>query len=193
MNLQPIQNKIHEIRGYKVMLDFDLADIYEVPTKALKQAVKRNMKRFPTDFMFELTINEWKELVTICDQIPETMKHSYIPPFAFTEHGVTMLSSVLRSDVAINASILIVRAFVAVRQLILNPPADRITELERQMLELKQYIIDVFTDQNDINVDTRTQLELINNALAELQKQKQTLNSPRRRIGFKTGEEDTFI
>jgi len=84
------------------MLDFDLAVIYEAPTKALKQAVKRNMRRFPPDFMFELTKEEWKELVTNCDQIPESMKHSYIPPFAFTEHGVTMLSTVLRSDVAIH-------------------------------------------------------------------------------------------
>jgi len=175
------------------MLDFDLAGIYEVPTKALKQAVRRNMKRFPPDFMFELTEIEWKELVTICDQIPETMKHSYIPPFAFSEHGVTMLSSVLRSDVAIDASILVVRAFVAVRRLVLNPPSDRITELENRMKELQDYIEDVFKDQNDVNEDTRMQLELINQALAELQAQKQTPNSPRRRIGYRTNDEDEFI
>jgi len=193
MDLEFIQNKIYEIRGYKVMLDFDLAGIYEVPTKALKQAVRRNMKRFPPDFMFELTEIEWKELVTICDQIPETMKHSYIPPFAFSEHGVTMLSSVLRSDVAIDASILVVRAFVAVRRLVLNPPSDRITELENRMKELQDYIEDVFKDQNDVNEDTRMQLELINQALAELQAQKQTPNSPRRRIGYRTNDEDEFI
>ena len=101
IQLIQVQDKIYEIRGVKVMLDFDLAEMYGVPTKALKQAVKRNMKRFPSDFMFELTKNEWKELVTNCYHMPETMKHSYIPPFAFTEHGVTMLSSVLRSDIAI--------------------------------------------------------------------------------------------
>ena len=77
--LSTIQGKIHEIRGVRVMLDFDLAGIYKVPTKALKQAVKRNMKRFPNDFMFELSKDEWKELVTYCDHIPDVMKHSYIP------------------------------------------------------------------------------------------------------------------
>ena len=185
MDLEYIQRKIYEIRGYRVMLDFDLAGLYEVPTKALKQAVRRNMRRFPSDFMFELTKIEWKELVTICDQIPETMKHSYIPPFAFTEHGVTMLSSVLRSDVAIDASILVVRAFVAVRRLVLNPSTDRIIELENQMRKLKDYIEDIFKDQNDINEDTRMQLELINEALAELQVRHKELNKPRIPIGFK--------
>ena len=184
MELEPIQNKIYEIRGIRVMLVFHLAVIYETSTKALKQAVKRNIKRFPPDFMFELTKKEWRELVTICDHIPETMKHSYIPPFAFTEHGVTMLSSVLRSDVAIDASILVVRAFVAVRQLVLNPPVDRITGLEKQVQELKQYIEDAFTDYNDINEDTRMQLELINQSLAELQAHKRIEEKPRRRIGY---------
>ena len=151
-----------------MMLDFDLADIYKVPTKALKQAVKRNRKRFPEDFMFELTKHEWKELVTNCDHIPETMKHSYIPPFAFLEHGVTMLSSVLRSDIAIEASILIVRAFVAMRNLALNPPVDEISELQKGYRELKQTVEEIMTAQNDIKEDTRMQLELINESLAEL-------------------------
>ena len=185
MELSNIQSKIHEVRGYKVMLDFDLAGIYKVPTKALKQAIKRNMKRFPDDFMFELTKSEWKELVTICDHIPKTMKHSYIPPFAFTEHGVTMLSSVLRSDVAIDASILIVRAFIAMRQLILNSPIDRVSELQNEVRELKQYVEDVFEDYNDINEDTRVQLELINESLAELQTKKKELEKPHNPIGFR--------
>jgi len=184
--LSNIQGKIHEIRGIRVMLDFDLAVIYQVLTKALKQAVKRNIKRFPDDFMFELTKDEWKELVTICDQIPETMKHSYIPPFAFTEHGVTMLSSVLRSDIAIDASILVVRAFVAIRHLVLSPPIDKIGELQKEVKELKQYVEDVFKDYNNINEDTRIQLELINESLAELQAKKKALDKPRNPIGFKT-------
>ena len=142
------------------------------------------MKRFPPDFMFELTKEEWKELVTICDQIPEMMKHNYIPPFAFTEHGVTMLSSVLRSDVAIDASILVVRAFVAVRQLVLNPPTDRVTELQSEIKKLKEYVEEIFTDQNDINEDTRIQLELINETLSELQAKNKELNKPRNPIGF---------
>ena len=116
-------------------------------------------------------------------------------PYAFTELGATMLSSVLRSDVAIDASILVVRAFVAVRQLVLNPPTGRVVELEKQMRELKEYLENVFTDYNDIHEDTRMQLELINQALAELQAQKQTPNSPRRRIGigYRTNDEDEFI
>ena len=184
MNLPDIQKKIHDIRGYRVMLDFDLAEIYETPTKALKQSVKRNMRRFPPDFMFELSKEEWKELVTNCDQIPEVMKHSYIPPFAFTEHGVTMLSSVLHSDVAIDASILVVRAFVAVRQLILNPPINEVKELQYEVRKLKEYVEEIFTDQNDINEDTRLQLELINESLAELQTKHKALNKPIGKIGF---------
>ena len=192
MELSNIQSKIYEIRGFKVMLDFDLAEMYKVPTKALKQAVKRNMKRFPDDFMFELTKNEWKELVTNCDHIPEVMKHSYIPPFAFTEHGVTMLSSVLRSDIAIDASILIVRAFVAMRQLVLNPPPDKVGELQNEMKELKQYVEDVFKDYNDINEDTRMQLELINESLAELQAKRKESEKPRLRVtGFVIPEKNS--
>lgn len=76
MDIQIIQNKIYEIRGQRVMLDFDLANIYQIPTKALKQAVKRNIERFPEDFMFQLTENEWRELVTNCDRLPSTIKHS---------------------------------------------------------------------------------------------------------------------
>ena len=110
--LSKIQGRIYVIRGISVMLDFDLAIIYQVPTKALKQAVKRNMKRFPEDFMFVLTNDEWNELVTNCDHIPKKLKHSYILPFAFTEHGVAMLSSVLNSKTAIATNINIMRAFV---------------------------------------------------------------------------------
>ena len=102
MEIQVIQNKIHEIRGCRVMLDFDLAELYQVKTKVLKQAVKRNNQRFPSDFMFQLSKDEWNELVTNCDQLPENLKHSYINPTAFTEQGVAMLSTVLRSDTAIN-------------------------------------------------------------------------------------------
>ena len=113
-------------------------------------------------------------------------------PYAFTEHGVTMLSSVLNSDVAIDASILVVRAFVAIRQLVVTP-SDRLSELESQVRELKECFNVVFKDQNDINQDTRMQLELINEALAELQAQRLPARSPRRRIGFRSGDEDEFI
>jgi hypothetical protein len=166
MELSIIQNKIYEIRGYKVMLDFDLAAMYEVPTKVLKQAVKRNIQRFPKDFMFELTKHEWSELVTICDQIPDSMKHSYIAPFVFTEHGVTMLSSILRSDIAVDISIQIVRAFVVLRQYALG-----YADLNRKL--------------EDFMVETNMQFNEIYQALIELAEQKKLQESkPRNKIGF---------
>lgn len=88
MDIQIIQNKIYEIRGQRVMLDFDLANMYQIPTKALKQAVKRNIERFPEDFMFQLTEKEWRELVTNCDRLPATIKHIFVLPSAFTQEGV---------------------------------------------------------------------------------------------------------
>ena len=166
------------------MLDFDLAAMYGVETKRLKEAVKRNIERFPDDFMFQLTKNEWNELVANCDQLPKNLKHSYIIPLGFTQEGVAMLSGVLRSPVAIAANIRIMRAFVAVRQLVLNPPVNEVKELQREVKELKQYIEEVFIDYNDINEDTRMQLELINESLAELQVKNRELHKPRNPIGF---------
>ena len=105
MQLQKIETKIYEVRGQKVMLDFDLSDLYEVENRALKQAVKRNIERFPNDFMFQLTKNEWHEVITNCDNLREGAKFSPATPFAFTELGVSMLSSVLRSKKAIQVNI----------------------------------------------------------------------------------------
>jgi hypothetical protein len=85
MQLQKIQTKIYEVRGQKVMMDFDLAEMYDVENRALKQAVKRNIDRFPKDFMFSLTKSEWQQLITNCDNLPETVKFSPATPFAFTE------------------------------------------------------------------------------------------------------------
>lgn len=97
MQLEGIQQKIYEIREDRVMLDFDLAILYGVETRALKQAVKRNPERFPMDFMFQLTKTEWRELITNCDKLPEFVKFSPSLPYAFSEQGVAMLSSVLKS------------------------------------------------------------------------------------------------
>ncbi len=109
-----VQNLIHEIRGKKVMLDFDLARLYRVETRVLNQSVKRNLKRFPMDFMFQLTADEW---VNISSQIVMTSNRPKSAlPFAFTEQGVAMLSGLLHSDVAIAANIAIMRAFVQVRE-----------------------------------------------------------------------------
>ena len=184
MNIEIIQNRIYELRGYKVMLDFHLAEMYEVETKRLKESVRRNIERFPDDFMFQLSKKEWIELVAICDQLPKNLKHSYILPFAFTQEGVAMLSGILRSPIAVATNIRIMRAFVAVRQLILNSPVNEIKELQQKFEKFQEYIEDVFTDYNDINEDTRLQLELINETLAEMQTKHRELNKPRNPIGF---------
>ena len=117
MEVQIIQKIIYEIRGYKVMLDFDLAELYDVETKALNQAVKRNSERFPERFMFRLTIKEWEsmrsQIVTASYQGKRNIK---LTPFAFTEHGVTMMSSILKSKKAIKMNIAIVEAFIALKE-----------------------------------------------------------------------------
>ena len=150
-----IQNKIYEIRGQKVMLDFDLAEMYDTETKYLKRSVKNNLRRFPSDFMFELTKEEWEDLR--CRISTSKRGGTRYMPYAFTEHGVAQLSSVLNSNIAIDVNIQIIRAFIAVRQLIANPPVDRISELQVEVKELKQYLEEVFADYNDINDDTRMQ------------------------------------
>lgn len=183
-NLQIIQSKIYEIRGQKVMLDFDLAELYGIETRVLKQAVRRNSARFEgEDFMFELTKEEISrsQIVILNKGRGSNIKYA---PFAFTELGVAMLSSVLNSPTAIEINRGIMRAFVAMRQLIHISPVDNIGELKNELKELKEYIEDVFTDQNDINEDTRMQLELINQTLAELQTKDRGFKE-RKRIGYK--------
>lgn len=184
--LEVIQSKIYDIRGQKVMIDRDLAEMYGVETRALNQAVKRNIDRFPMDFMFQLTDEEteiWKSQIVMSNSIKMGVRRN---PYAFTELGVAMLSSVLNSKTAIQINMGIMRAFVAARQLIAIPRIDRVGQLENQVEELKGYIEEVFADYNDINDDTRTQLELINQTLAELQAQKALADKPRNPIGFVT-------
>lgn len=184
--LELIQSKIYEIRGQRVMIDRDLAEMYGVETRVLNQAVKRNIDRFPLDFMFQLTDEEmenWKSQIVITNSIKMGIRRN---PYAFTELGVAMLSSVLNSKTAIQINMGIMRAFVAVRQMLLNPPTDPVYELQNEMKELKTYIEEVFADYNDINDDTRVQLELINQTLAELQAQKKLVDKPRNPIGFVT-------
>jgi len=134
MQLQSIQKKIYEVREQKVMLDFDLAQMYQVENRALKQAVKRNIDRFPADFFFQLTKTEWQEVITNCDNLPKTLKYSPATPFAFTEQGVAMLSSVLKSKKALQMNIAIMRAFVFVRQyaLVHKDLTEKLKELENQ-------------------------------------------------------------
>ena len=169
-NLQLIQSKIYEIRGQKVMLDRDLAELYQVTTGNLNKAVKRNLKRFPPDFMFQLTVEEWEALRFQIGILKNGRgEHTKYLPYAFTEQGLAMLSGILNSDIAINVNISIMRAFVAIRQMIASPKTNKIDELEKRMDAIENYIEEVFSDYNDINDDTRMQLELINQTLAELQ------------------------
>lgn len=180
--LQVIQSKIYEIRGQKVMLDFDLAELYQVETRVLNQAVKRNIERFPQDFMFQLNAGEWAILKSqiVISSWGGTRKL----PFAFTEQGVAMLSSVLHSDVAIQVNINIMRVFVAARHLIAASPEDKNFQLQQEIKKLKDDMEEMVADQNDINEGTRMQLELINQALAELQVQRKISNQPWKPIGF---------
>ena len=132
MDLSIFQSKIYELRGVKVMLDYDLALLYEVETRVLKQAVRRNEYRFPDDFMFQLNKVEWQELITNCDKLPESIKFSPQTPFAFSEQGVAMLSSVLKSRKAVETNIAIMRAFIAIRKTITLQ-----SNLSQQIMELK--------------------------------------------------------
>lgn len=131
--VEAVAAKILLIRGKKVMLDRDLAQLYGVETKVLNQAVKRNLNRFPVDFMFKLTEEEKAKLVTICDRFT-MLKHSTTSPYAFTEQGVAMLSSVLNSERAVQVNIAIMRAFVRLREVLLTHKelAQKLEELERK-------------------------------------------------------------
>ena len=154
-NLQLIQSKIYEIRGQKVMLDRDLAELYQVTTGNLNKAVKRNLKRFPPDFMFQLTVEEWEALRFQIGILKNGRgEHTKYLPYAFTEQGLAMLSGILNSDIAINVNISIMRAFVAIRQMIASPKTNKIDELEKRMDAIENYIEEVFSDYNDINDDT---------------------------------------
>ena len=211
--LENIQNLIYSIRGQRVMLDRDLAAMYGVETKALNQAVKRNAKRFEgDDFMFRLTKDEAKfarirsQVVTLESSSNKVILEDSVSsrsqfvtmnkgrgsnikylPYAFTELGVAMLSSVLKSETAISVNREIMRAFVEFRHLavslpVANPNAD-IAQLRKDFEDLKLDIEDILHDQNDINESTRAQLDAISTALAELQSNRPE-NKPRRPIGF---------
>ncbi|MFN3752898.1 ORF6N domain-containing protein [Flavobacterium sp.] len=116
MAIITLQSKIYELRGQKIMLDFDLAELYEIETRVLNQAVKRNYKRFPIDFMFQLTENEWLNISSQIVTTSSSKRPKKAIPYAFTEQGVAMLSGILNSDVAINVNIAIMRTFVLIRK-----------------------------------------------------------------------------
>jgi phage regulator Rha-like protein len=184
--IRSIQNRIYELREERVMLDFDLAALYEVETKVLNQAVKRNIKRFPTDFMFQLSGEEWNNLrsqiVTLNEDKDSlrsqsvTLKtgrgqHSKYLPYAFTEQGVAMLSGVLNSDKAINMNIAIMRAFVEIRKIFLKQ-----SDLREQVKEIKERL-----GEHDV------QLSQIYDAMENLldEQSSQRRWEEREKIGFK--------
>ena len=186
-DIQVIKNKIYEIRDQRVMLDRDLADAYGVKTSQLKRQVRRNMERFEgEDFMFEVTREELSrcQIGTLDIKRGENIKYL---PFAFTELGVAMLSSILRSSAAIKVNREIMRAFVEFRHmastLALPSPSADVAQLRKDFEDLKKDIEDILHDQNDINEETRAQLDAISDALTELQGQKGN-TSARPEIGY---------
>jgi hypothetical protein len=207
--IETIRSRIYEIRGRKVMLDRDLADLYHVETKRLNEAVKRNKERFPPDFMFQLskdefqdwrsqfvTSNDWmSQIATSNSLMSQTAVSNTIKmgmrkqPFVFTELGVSMLSSVLKSKEAIQMNINIMRAFVMMRQALSELSATnlRVEQLTRRVDDLSHYVDDILRDQNDINEATALQIDLIQDSLAELhaEKTERDEKDSRRRIGFR--------
>jgi hypothetical protein len=159
-----IEQKIYIIRGHRVMIDTDLAQLYAVKTKRLNEQVKRNVKRFPADFMFQLTKKEKYELVANCDQFKQ-LKHSTVAPYAFTEQGVAMLSSVINSERAIQVNIAIMRAFVKLRRILSTNK-----ELAHKLSQLEQRI-----ENHD------TEIHAIFEAIRQLMTPP---DKPKRRIGF---------
>ena len=194
-NIENIKDIIYEIRGQKVMLDNDLAEMYEVEVAQLKRQVRRNIDRFPQDFMFELTPEEVASLRCQNGILKKGRgQHSKYAPFAFTEEGVAMLSGLLRSKIAIQVNINIMRAFVVVRQAVsaLQTSALRYEQLSHKVDQLNAYVEEILHDQNDINeqqeqtnMEIAIQIEAINDALDQL---RDTKAQPRRRIGYKKEE-----
>ena len=176
MHADIIKNMIYTIRGQRVMLDKDLAVLYGVEVRVLNQAVKRNIKRFPEDFMFQLDKEEWDILKS--HFVTSSWGGVRKVPYAFTEQGVAMLSSVLKSDAAIEVNIRIMRAFVAVRQYLTASRCDN-CQLESKVDRLAAYIEEILADQNDINEENRCHIELINEALASLQANDNQSRKPR--------------
>jgi phage regulator Rha-like protein len=168
MQLQLIQKKIYEVRGHKVMLDFTLAELYEVETRILNQAVKRNVDIFPEDFMFQLTQKEWQTMSSQIVMTSPSKRPKTALPFAFTEHGVTMLANVLKSKKARQTSIAIVRAFITLKQFVLN-----YSELAGKLKDLESKYNKQFKDVH----------EAINYLLQK--DEQETTQKERKKIGYK--------
>lgn len=187
MEIQVIQSKIYEIRGCRVMLDRDLAVLYGVTTGVLNQAVKRNIKRFPDDFMFQLTTDEFANLKS--QFVISSWGGVRKMPYAFTEQGLAMLSGLLNSDIAIQANIAIMRAFVAMRNYIATTSTvtAELAEIRASIELLRRDGEDTLEALNDLSEDTRKHLDNLYNAIGELSIK--PAEPPMPRIGYKTGGE----
>lgn len=226
-DIDVIKNRIYEVRGQRVMLDRDLAELYNVETKRLNEAVKRNIERFPEDFMFKLNKSEWEflrsQIVTLkegtidtdtedVDVIEASLRsqfatlnegngtmssqivmttgrgqHSKYLPYAFTELGIAMLSSVLRSETAIQVNINIMRAFVAIRHAIgaWQGVNLKVEQLSHKVDSLNARVDEILHEQNENNLEMAVQISALNDALDQLREKPST---PRKRIGYKTGK-----
>ena len=186
-----VQNLIYEIRGQKVMLDFDLAKLYQVETKVLNQAVKRNAERFPADFMFRLTT---EEVLNMRSQfVTASKRNTSAPPFAFTEQGVAILATVLKSPIAVAASISIMRAFVQVRQYLLTTASmsSELKELRAKVDLLAMQQEENLAAVNDLSEDVRQDIDNLYLAIGELSSRiEEKKQAPRRKIGFQQNMED---
>ena len=205
-DIEVIKNRIYEVRGLRVMLDRDLAELYGVETRVLNQAVKRNINRFPEDFMFQLTAEERdnmsSQIVMTSGQVSDMSSQIVMTspnkrpkvalPYAFTEHGALMLASVLKSPSAIQMSVMVTRAFIAMREALSGMLSVnyKVEQLSHKVDQLNNYVEEILHDQNDINCmqeETNTeialQIEAINDALDQLREKPST---PRKQIWFKT-------
>ncbi|NRR30909.1 ORF6N domain-containing protein [Oxalobacteraceae bacterium] len=177
----PIDERILLMRRQKVMIDADLAELYGVSTKALNQAVKRNGKRFPQDFMFQLTIDEKLEVVTNCDHLHK-LKFSKSLPFVFTEHGAIQAANVINSAQAVEMGLYVVRAFVRLREVLSSNK-----ELTLRLNDLENQTALISFKQDHFEATTRTEIKLIFDAIRQLMAQ--PTPSKKRPIGFVTPEE----
>jgi hypothetical protein len=168
MQIATLQSKIYDIRGQKVILDFDLAMLYEVETRVLNQTVKRNIKRFPVDFMFQLTMEEWESMSSQIVMTYPSKRPKTAFPFAFTEQGVAMLSGILNSDVAINVNIAIMRTFVMIRRYALEHK-----EFNAKLLEIETKYDKKFSDI----------YEALNYLIKK--EEKEVVQKERKQIGYK--------
>ena len=194
MDIQIIQNKIYEIRGRRVMLDFDLANLYQVETKRLKESVRRNIERFEgDDFMFELSEEEYNVLKDrLRSQIASLEidgkgKYPKYSPFAFTEEGVAMLSGVLRSSVAVQVNRAIMRAFVAMNNYLIQVSqySAELAELRSRLLLVEREVRENLEAMNDLSEDVRRDFDTVFEAIGALSVKLPEARKPAQKIGFK--------